>query len=68
MMVMPIHQKQGVGSAMVDFIVEDSRKGNLKVMKPIASVAGHALYQKSGFRDCPPSAPGMMRILAREKS
>jgi len=63
-MVLPDLRRQGIGKALVDFIIAQSKKNGLKVIQLLASSEGLPIYEKAGFKRCPSSSPGMIKFLA----
>ncbi len=59
-MVMPEFRKKGFANSLVDFIIQDLKNKNIKVVQLLSSETGKGLYLKNGFKTCPDKAPGMI--------
>ena len=60
MMVSPAKQKNGIGMALMEKLVSECKKADIKMIKLISSVEGKKLYESCGFEVCTDETPGMM--------
>jgi len=59
-MVNPEYRKNGFANVLVNYLRDDLKNKNIKVIQLLSSEEGKGLYLKSGFKACPDKAPGMI--------
>ncbi len=63
MIVSPANQKQRIGTAILEKLIEQCKKSNIRVLWLFAASNKSDFYLKFGFAKRPEDAPGMQLIL-----
>ncbi len=64
LMVDPEFRSKGIGKKLTNFIVRQCKEDGLRIIQLLSSREGRDLYLKSGFSQCPPESPGMIKFVA----
>ena len=67
MIVQPSHQRQGIGSAILQKLVERCRAAGVRVIWLFAAQGKSEFYERHGFQARPAGAPGMQLVTAEEE-
>ena len=63
MIILPEYQKQGIGSSILEALIQHCRKQKVRVLWLFSASEKSEFYKKFGFEERPTSAPGMQLAL-----
>lgn len=63
MIVLPEYQKQGIGSSILNKLIEHCNEQKVRVLWLFSASGRSGFYKKFGFEERPSSAPGMQLAL-----